>query len=263
MDTLWNTCCSWFAVGTYTHHFCMHLHVVCFPARKHSCFLTQIQQLHPGVFKCTSLLLYCKGGSLPSGFFFSTMTQLSFPLLLRVIHFLGQTCTKNGNYIWVSQNETFFFYSWERAVTPLCEISCFNKFSQYNRCRLSLCFTCVSTVARTVSIAHYVALINLITVQHAQREREDSAGRLITLWEGVSTWLSMLFHFEVLLCSPSSTPLSHLFMHQHKHTHTNQWVHILYAHWFSMGLSDALLPHTLLVSFKYACGISKILINTK
>lgn len=130
-----------------------------------------------------------------------------------------------------------FFYSWERAVTLLCEISCFNKFSQYNRCRLSLCFTCVSTVACTVSIAHYVALINFITVQHAQREREDSAERLITLWEGVSTWLSMLLLFEVLLCSPSSKPLSHLFMHHiyspnpppNKHTHTNQTKGIIYC----------------------------------
>lgn len=37
-----------------------------------------------------------------------------------------------------------------------------------------------------VSVAHYVTLINLITVQHAHREREDSAEALITLCEGVS-----------------------------------------------------------------------------
>ena len=90
-----------------------------------------------------------------------------------------------------------------------------------------------------VYIARYVFLINLITSEHAQREREDIAKRPITL-SGFSFWLSVLFLFEVLLCIPSLTPLSHSFMwftqqhispnnphNKHIHIHTNMFLYCI------------------------------------
>lgn len=117
------------------------------------------------------------------------MTQLSILLNLRAIHFIGQACTKKGNHTGVSQLETAFFlllFFRESFTSSLWDIL-FLASSASTIGPGSICALQASVqLCAHVSVAHYVTLINLITVQHAHREREDGVEALITLCEGVS-----------------------------------------------------------------------------
>lgn len=201
------------------------------------------------------------------------MTQLSTLLHLRASHFIGQTYYKNGNYIWGSQFETSFFSirEWELRLFSVGFPVLARSAGTGSVCALHAS----EQWCAHVSIARLVALINLITAQHAQREREDSVERVITLREGFSMWLSLPFLFEVLLCIPSLTPLSQSFMLQHvshrtsfnKHTHTYIptclcTVYPLFCYRDVWYITLIRITCEFQVTMR-ACGISKILINTK
>ncbi len=152
------------------------------------------------------------------------MTQISVLLHLRMSQLTGQTQTKNGNFIQVSPSGACLSFVAE-SCNSFFRISCSKwVYSAIDAGRGRASHVSVQPCAH-VSFAHYVALINLITVRHAQREGEDSAERVITLRRGFSPCFFSLKDCSAsrLQCPYHRHSCTNIYPNQHHtdtHTHT-------------------------------------------